>query len=116
MINSYPRTTLVLDALDECHLETKSERAGFLEDLVEKSTRLLKVLVASRKESDIESSLKSSEDRNMLVEISPEDIKTDIGKFANEKLIKVKQHWAFNDKDGLEPPVKGTLMAKSDAM
>ncbi|KAF9768135.1 hypothetical protein IL306_014595 [Fusarium sp. DS 682] len=116
MINSYPRTTLVLDALDECDLETRPQLAGFLKELVEKSKHLLKVFVASRKESDIESSLTSLQDQQMLVEISAEDNKADIEKFVNKKLIEVKDCWPFDDKDGLEQLVKDTLMAKSDAM
>jgi hypothetical protein len=92
MINTYPRTTLVLDALDECDSDTRSQLAEFLRELVEKSTRILKVFVASRKESDIECSFSSFKDHQMLVEISTEDNKGDIEKFVNEKLIEVKRY------------------------
>ncbi|RKK70321.1 hypothetical protein BFJ69_g11970 [Fusarium oxysporum] len=114
MIDRCPRTTLVLDASEECDFDTRSQLTEFFKELVEESTHLLTVFVASRKEPVVESCLTSVRDQQMLVEISAEDNKADIEKFVNEKLIEVKKFWKFDD-EHLDQLVKDTLLAKSDA-
>ncbi|KAM0426280.1 hypothetical protein ACHAPT_008320 [Fusarium lateritium] len=115
MINSYPRTTLVLDALDECDSNTRQQLATFLKDLVKESTHLLKVFVASRKETDIETYLGSFQGPQMLVQISTSDNKGGIKKFVNDEMAKFEKNWPFMNPD-LKICVEDTLVEKRDGM
>jgi hypothetical protein len=53
LINEYPLTTIVLDALDECNPETRTELLDVLEKILQNSSSLVKIFVSSRSEQDI---------------------------------------------------------------
>lgn len=86
MINSYPRTTLVLDALDECEQATKKQITDLFKYLVQTSSRPLKVFMASRIQDDIEDSFSSFDGPQMLISISTADNRADIEKFVATKI------------------------------
>ncbi|KAJ3545821.1 hypothetical protein NM208_g2322 [Fusarium decemcellulare] len=115
IINSYPRTTLVLDALDECEAETRRQIAEFFQHLIKKTTRLLKVFLASRKEVDIERHLESFQGPQMLVQISTSDNRSDIEKFVVENMAKHAVNWEGITEE-TKQLVKETLVKKSDGM
>ncbi|KAF5001606.1 hypothetical protein FGRMN_912 [Fusarium graminum] len=111
IINSYPRVTLVLDALDECRDETKRELVELFQNLVQKNKGLLKVFVASRKDPDIESYLEPLQNHRSLVSISTSDNAGDIEKFITSKI----REWQFIP-DTTKQRVRKTLVEKSDGM
>lgn len=115
IINSYPRTTLVLDALDECDEETRRELAELFQNLVVNSKGLLKVFIASRKEPDIEKYLRSFRSRQMLVSITTSDNTSDIEKFVIDEMAKLGVSWA-SITDDTKLLVKNTLVEMSDGM
>ncbi|KAF4452390.1 hypothetical protein FALBO_16181, partial [Fusarium albosuccineum] len=115
IINSYPRTTLVLDALDECEADTRRQIAEFFQHLTKTTTRLLKVFLASRKEVGIESYLKSFQGPQMLVQISISDNSSDIEKYVIEKMAKQKVKWK-DITPNTKQLVQETLVEKSDGM
>ena len=54
LIESYPQTTLVVDALDECNKETRASFMEKLNTLVSgKSSNLVKIFISSRPDLDI---------------------------------------------------------------
>lgn len=63
-------STIVVDALDECNPESRHELLGALEDILQRSSGLVKIFVSSREEGDLVCelrsypSLKISSDRN----------------------------------------------------
>lgn len=52
-VNLFPRTTLVLDALDECEPSSRSELIGTIEFLLSNSNNALRVFISSRPDRDI---------------------------------------------------------------
>jgi ankyrin repeat domain-containing protein 50 len=83
-VNFYPKTTLVLDALDECEPESRWRLVETIGDLMSKSKRPLKVFVSSRPNGDIREFFASRPN----VEIQATDNQDDIKKFVNEEIVK----------------------------
>ncbi|KAM0549557.1 hypothetical protein ACHAPJ_009373 [Fusarium lateritium] len=115
IIGSYPRTILVLDALDECDEATKQDLAGMFKDLVENAKGMLKVFIASRKEPDIEQYLEAFESLQMLVSISAADNSGDIERFVVDGMGKLAVSWQSIEVD-TKLLVKTTLVEKGDGM
>ncbi|OHE99342.1 hypothetical protein CORC01_05383 [Colletotrichum orchidophilum] len=112
MINSYPRTVLVLDALDECREDTRRQLVGLFKRLVEKSNRLLKIFIASRLEADIEKNLGSFQGPRAMIPIHTSDNHGDIEKFVNTEVDNFTGAWEPETKQR----VKESLVEKSDGM
>jgi hypothetical protein len=93
MINSYPRTTMILDALDECEKGTRRELGRVFKRLVDKSNRPLKIFVASRMESDIKPHLASATGSQALVEVDTMDNHGDIEKYVKTEMKKWRPYW-----------------------
>ncbi|KAL6690771.1 hypothetical protein J3F84DRAFT_398058 [Trichoderma pleuroticola] len=104
-------TTLVLDALDECEMDTREALARILRNLVSKGEGTVKVFIASRKEADIEEHL----GLRKLVEISTADNKEDIEKYVEEEISKVGIIWRSVSAE-IKEQVKKTIGKKSDGM
>lgn len=111
LVNFYPRTTLILDALDECEMDTRETLARILGNLVDKGEGTVKVFIASRKEADIEEYLGSQK----LVEISAADNKDDIEKYVEQEVAKVGSVWSSVSAE-VKEQVKKTIAEKSDGM
>lgn len=82
LVDSYPRTILIIDAMDECEKEDRQRLLDFLFDLAEKGAHPVKIFIASRPETDIHShpSLKN------LIVIDTADNKRDIEKYIEARL------------------------------
>lgn len=111
LINFYPRTTLILDALDECEMDAREAIARILRNLVDKGQGTVKVFIASRKEADIEEYFCS----HKLVEISTDDNRDDIEKYIEEEMAKVGGRWSSVSAQ-VKKQVKKTIGEKSDGM
>lgn len=59
LIEIYPQTTIIIDAMDECDPETRWELLEYLETILKNASRLVKIFVSSRKDQDIVLQLKS---------------------------------------------------------
>lgn len=111
LTNFYPRTTLILDALDECEMDTREALARIFRNLVNEGEGTVKIFIASRKEVDIEEYL----DTQRLVEISTADNKDDIEKYIESEIAKVRGVWRAVSTE-VEEQVKKTIGEKSDGM
>ncbi|KAL7932068.1 hypothetical protein V8C35DRAFT_308389 [Trichoderma chlorosporum] len=111
LINFYPRTTLILDALDECEVDTRETLSRILRNLVDKGESTVKVFIASHKEADIEENLGSQK----LIEISAADNKDDIEKYIKEEAAKIGGVWRSVSAE-VKEQVKKTIGEKSDGM
>lgn len=58
LTESYPMTTIIIDALDECNPATRYDLLDALDHIQNESTNLVKVFVSSRDERDLASRLK----------------------------------------------------------
>jgi len=71
LIEHYPLTTIVIDALDECHPDNRSDLLETLEAVLRESSSLVKIFVSSRDDQDIVLHLRNypnlelSSDKNM---------------------------------------------------
>ncbi|UKZ53535.1 hypothetical protein TrVGV298_007327 [Trichoderma virens] len=89
LLNSYPQTTLVLDALDECEVETRKVLMLDLNSLVTAAERPVKVYIASRMEVDIIRNLRHGSD----ISIDPSYGKGDIEKYIEQEMRLLSNKW-----------------------
>ncbi|KAK2013437.1 hypothetical protein LZ32DRAFT_676202 [Colletotrichum eremochloae] len=111
MINSYPRTVLILDALDECK-DTRQDLAKMFKRLVGESNHLLKIFIASRPEHDIGECLGPFQGSNATIAISTNDNHGDIKTFVDTEVDNFTTNWMSETKQ----LVKNVLVEKSDGM
>lgn len=113
MLPCVPMTVLILDALDECFLETRGKLIDVLNSLIEYGLPV-KVLISSRRDGDIKEQL--IEKAN--VSISATDNEEDIMKFVRERIDKHRETkrgaWAIPSE--LEQKIVTTIQDKSDGM
>ncbi|QKX62010.1 uncharacterized protein TRUGW13939_09166 [Talaromyces rugulosus] len=83
-VNLYPKTTLVLDALDECEPDSRSRLIDTIEFLLSESKRPLKIFISSRPDGDIRARFLSRPN----IEIQATDNQNDIEKFVNAEMVK----------------------------
>jgi hypothetical protein len=53
LINIYPVTTIIIDALDECSIQGRGIVLDFIQTIIEDASSLVKVFVSSREDGDI---------------------------------------------------------------
>ena len=87
LIDLYPQTTIILDALDECDPATRLDLLRNLEHILQHSCSLVKIFVSSRNDQDIVLQLNGY----LNLEIDSRRNSNDIAKFVNaevERLIR----------------------------
>ena len=87
LIELYPQTTIILDALDECDPATRLDLLRALEHIMQHSCSLVKIFVSSRNDQDIVLQLNGY----LNLEIDSRRNSNDIAQFVNaevERLIK----------------------------
>ncbi|KAF4943325.1 hypothetical protein FSARC_14946, partial [Fusarium sarcochroum] len=109
LIKGYPRTTIILDALDECDRDTREELMNALRNLID-GNRRLRVFISSRPDDDIRRHLRG----RPMIEMQATDNEQDISSFVDDKLSQ-DSRWA-----GLSPrlqeEIKAVLHEKSAGM
>lgn len=81
-VNLYPKTTLVLDALDECDSQSRNQLVKVVEFLLSRSERPLKIFISSRPDDDIRECFASLPN----IRIRATDNQMDIEKFVSEEI------------------------------
>jgi len=112
LVRTYPQTTLVLDALDECHKETRTQLVDILDTLVAQSPKPVKIFISSRPDQDI----KHRFGRGPNVHIKATDNRDDIAKFVNDKLNNSPEYWQSSINRDLKKEICETLVDKSEGM
>ena len=112
LVRTYPQTTLVLDALDECHKETRTQLVDILDTLVTQSPKPVKIFISSRPDQDI----KHRFWRGPNVHIKATDNRDDIAKFVNDKLNNSPEYWQNSINRDLKREICETLVDKSEGM
>ncbi|KAF8861649.1 hypothetical protein BDZ45DRAFT_586659, partial [Acephala macrosclerotiorum] len=110
LVNIYPRTTLVLDALDECEMGKRVELIEIFDYLLEHASNPLKIFISSRLDLDIKRKLKNRTN----IEIQANDNHHDITKFLNSEISKHPE-WLPKHPE-LKDQVVTTLQERSQGM
>lgn len=95
LVEHYPLTTIVIDALDECDPERRSDLLEILELILQESSSLVKIFVSSRDDYDIVLHLRDYPN----LELSSEKNMDDISSFVTAEtsnLIKKKKLLALS--------------------
>jgi hypothetical protein len=113
IISTYDRTTLILDALDECHEGKRIEIVETFNKFLHQSPKRLKILISSREDDDIKLELEEKE--NMV--ISASDNQNDIESFVTEAIHKNRlKRRRYKIPEDLELEIISTLREKSKGM
>jgi ankyrin repeat domain-containing protein 50 len=112
LVRIYPQTTLVLDALDECHKETRAQLVDILDTLVTNSPKPVKIFISSRPDRDIKHRFECGPNVN----IKATDNRNDIAKFVGDKLNNSPEHWRNSINSDLKREIRETLVDKSEGM
>ncbi|KAK5636393.1 hypothetical protein RRF57_012105 [Xylaria bambusicola] len=110
LINIYPKTTLVLDALDECDSRTRSQLMEAFSYFLDNALRPVKIFISSRPDSDIKNWLETWPN----VDIQATDNHDDIAKFVESKISRRKR-WHKIDRQ-LRAEIVDTLLKRSEGM
>ncbi|PGH08637.1 hypothetical protein GX51_01157 [Blastomyces parvus] len=84
LINLYPKTTLILDALDECGEQSRSVLFELFDYLVTRAAKPVKVFISSRPDIDIKITFSSHP--NIRIQASDND--DDISKFVKSEITR----------------------------
>ena len=114
LIEIYPQTTLVLDALDECDKIARVGLVDFLNELIKDSSKLLKIFVASRPDRDLRIEFGSGSN----VEIKADDNEEDIEKYVEDTITNTNSphFWRKRISNELRKHVCETLLSRSEGM
>ncbi|KAL6787532.1 hypothetical protein J3E68DRAFT_445375 [Trichoderma sp. SZMC 28012] len=108
-LNLYPKTTLILDALDESDVSIYN-LAEFLIELMEKATKPVKVLISTRPNREY---LKVLEDR-YIITVNSDNQQGDIEKFLHETLY---SQLFFNRRQAdIQELIKETFRSRNGGM
>jgi hypothetical protein len=111
LVQAYSKTSLVLDALDECYQDFRPRLIQTFERLVNTSTNL-KVFISSRRDDDVKLQL----EKKTNVGISAADNEEDIKKFIAQEIAANKAHRRMPLSRGLQNDIMETLLEKSGGM
>ncbi|RYP89572.1 hypothetical protein DL770_004293 [Monosporascus sp. CRB-9-2] len=82
LANTFKITTIVIDALDECHLDARSNPIEALAEIATESARPVRVLMSARPDGDLRYYMSSE----ASVDLTLVDTRDDISKFVTESV------------------------------
>jgi hypothetical protein len=112
LVDIYPQTTIVLDALDEANRERRASLLDVLDSLVASSSKLVKVFVSSRRDADI----KRQYEAGPNVAIEATDNAHDISTFVTAELALYEKRRRRTLPLALRRDIVRVLQEKSNGM
>ncbi|KAJ5488374.1 Short-chain dehydrogenase/reductase SDR [Penicillium expansum] len=119
LTEAHPRTTIVIDALDESPREERADLVEALEYIIDNSTSLVKIFVTSREEGDLRLSIQA----HSGVQVTWVENGSDIEKFVNfetNRLVAKNQLLAYirvkTTKEDLKTLIKEDTISKANGM
>lgn len=112
LISTYPKTTLVLDALHECEERSRMSLFYCFNHLIEQS-RNLKILISSRRDSNIMRQLKR--EANISIDDATNN-QDDIARFVAEKISQNEKDRRYPISESLKSEIMEVLLKKSQGM
>lgn len=95
LVEHYPLTTIVIDALDECNLEKRADLLETLETILQESSSLVKIFLSSRDDQDIFCHLQDYPNLELASDRNTDDI-TSFVRAETQDLIKKKKLLRFS--------------------
>ena len=112
LVQIYPQTTLIVDALDECNKQTRAQFVGILDMVIRQSPRPVKIFVSSRPDRDIKYRFESGQN----VGIKATDNRKDIEKFIDDKIASSPPYWPGQTSSDLKNDIVQKLRDKCEGM
>jgi hypothetical protein len=109
-INLYPKTTLVLDALDECDKRKRGVLIETFDYFLDHASRPVKIFISSRPDGDIKERFKNRAN----IEIQATDNHDDIATFVESEITKHRRWKKISL--GLQEEIVETLQKRSQGM
>lgn len=109
-INLYPKTTLILDALDECDTHKRGVLIEIFDYFLDHASRPVKIFISSRPDGDIKERFKSRAN----IEIQATDNQDDIATFVKSEITKHRRWKKISP--GLQAEIVETLQELSQGM
>lgn len=109
-VELYDKTTIVLDALDECELESRIFIMETIKTLLSQAKKPMRVFVSSRQDGDIRELFKAVPNIEILATDNSDDIKN----FVHEEISK-HSTWK-NIQAPLREEIETTLLEESQGM
>jgi ankyrin repeat domain-containing protein 50 len=110
LLNIYPRTTLVLDALDECEKHKRLELIELMDHLLAEASNPVKIFISSRPDGDIKERLKDR--ANIAIDATKNQY--DISRFVNSEIRKHRRWGKMPPK--LQAQIVETVQQQSQGM
>ncbi|OCK76482.1 ankyrin, partial [Lepidopterella palustris CBS 459.81] len=114
MIREFPQSYIILDALDEC--ADRAKLMGILEKIAEWQLQKLHLLVTSRRERDIESSLECFIDRQNAICLQTELVDKDIQRYVRQRLSDDKSLSKWQKDPTIRQEIETALMKGAHGM
>jgi Cdc6-like AAA superfamily ATPase len=114
MLQEFPQPYLILDALDEC--ADRDVLMKILEQIAEWQVEEMRVLVTSRRERDIESSLEDIVHGECIICLQHQVVDKDIRTYVRQRLSDDKGLKKWQKSDGIRREIEATLMEGSHGM
>jgi hypothetical protein len=96
LIEQYPLTTIVIDALDECNPEKRRDLLKALEKILRESSTLVKIFVSSRDDHDIVLRLQYYPNLEIKSDMNSDDIAVFV-KDQTERLVEERELLQYSD-------------------
>lgn len=117
MIQEFREVYVVLDALDECaQREQRAELLGTLKIIAKWGLQNLHLLLTSRKERDIESTLEEFVDDQSRVCLQPALVDKDIQRYVRDRLATDKTLQKWKKDNDIRQEIETVLRNKADGM
>jgi hypothetical protein len=105
LVEYYPLTTIVIDALDECDPDKRADLLEALEEILQQSSRLVKIFVSSRDDQDIVCHLQDYPNLELASDRNMDDISSFV-RAETQGLIRRKKLLRFStNKEGLKDDI-----------
>lgn len=110
LLEIFPKTTIIIDALDESDPAERGQLLDLLGEFINSSKNLIKIFISSRDDVDIQ--LKLANIPNLYIET--QDNQGDIERFIHREMLTNKR--LFQLPDELKDQVISTLASKAKGM
>ena len=105
----YPCTTLIIDALDECDIDTRRDLIRFLSSIPARSMRPVKIFISSRPDDDIKRAFSVGLNVGIHANMTEQDMRL----FINHKLEVMEDNLSIKR---MRDEISTRLFSKSDGM
>ena len=114
LIESYPQTTIILDALDECDNSTRHQLIQIFDDLAIQSAKPVKIFISSRPDNDINYRFRTGPN----IAIRATDNRDDIAMYVEERISTCRKDWldGVDRIPNLQNEIRSVLVEKSQGM